>query len=106
MTKDFWKAALIRAIRTWAQAAVGAIGGALVLKDVNWLAVLSAATLAAVLSLLTSVATGLPEVEQKPDLDKGEITFIAYEDFDENGDPVSEPPVATEVNHNNEHWSE
>lgn len=62
--KKWWKAAGIRAIRTWAQAAVGAIGGAALVENVNWLAVLSAATLAAVLSLLTSLG-GLPEVEEE-----------------------------------------
>ena len=64
-TKAFLKAAGIRAIRTLAQAAIGAIGGALMVQEVNWLAVGSTALLAAVLSLLTSVATGLPELEEK-----------------------------------------
>ena len=58
------KAAGIRAIRTWAQAAVALIGtNAVGMTDVDWIAVASAATLAAVLSILTSVATGLPELE-------------------------------------------
>lgn len=61
MKKDFWKAAAIRALRTVAQTAVAAIGTAAVLEQVNWLAVASAAVLAGILSLLTSVATGLPE---------------------------------------------
>lgn len=61
--KDFWKAALIRALRTFAQTAVATIGTSALLSDVNWLAVASASALAAVLSLLTSLATGLPEVE-------------------------------------------
>ena len=63
MTKKFWIAAAIRAIRTVCQTAVAAIGTAYVLQDVNWLAVVSASVLAGILSLLTSVATGLPEVE-------------------------------------------
>ena len=61
--KAWWKAAGIRAIRTVAQAAIAGIGTAAVLGDINWLAVGSAAVLAGVLSLLTSVA-GLPEVEK------------------------------------------
>lgn len=65
--KDFWIAAGHRAIRTFCQAAIGAIGTAVVLEEVKWVQVLSAAALAAVLSLLTSVATGLPEVEEKGD---------------------------------------
>lgn len=62
MTKEFWKAALIRAIRTIAQTAVATIGTAMVLTEVNWLAVGSASVLAGILSILTSIATGLPEV--------------------------------------------
>lgn len=60
--KKWGKAAGVRAIKTVAQTAVATIGTAAVLGDVNWVAVASAATLAGVLSLLTSVA-GLPEVE-------------------------------------------
>lgn len=62
-TRDFWKAAAIRAIRTVAQTAVATIGTAVVLSDVNWSVVLSASFLAGILSMLTSIATGLPEVE-------------------------------------------
>ena len=65
MKKDFWKAALVRSIRTIAQTAVGVIGTAALLSEVNWLAVGSAALLAGILSLLTSIATGLPEVDEK-----------------------------------------
>ena len=62
-TKEWWKAAGIRAIKTVAQTAVATIGTAVVLSEVNWVAVASASVLAGILSLLTSVA-GLPEVEQ------------------------------------------
>ena len=62
MTKAFWKAALIRAARTLCQTAIATIGTAAVLEEVNWIAVASASVLAAILSLLNSVATGLPEV--------------------------------------------
>lgn len=61
--KKWAKAAGVRAIKTVAQTAVATIGTSAVLGDVNWLAVVSAAALAGVLSLLTSVA-GLPEVKE------------------------------------------
>ena len=60
---SFVKAAGIRALRTIAQTAVATIGTAMVLSDVDWRMVLSAALLAGILSILTSIATGLPEVE-------------------------------------------
>lgn len=62
-TKAWIKAAGIRAIKTMAQTAIGVIGSsAVILSDVNWVHVGSAAVLGAVLSLLTSLA-GLPEIE-------------------------------------------
>lgn len=59
--KDFIKAAAIRAVRTFAQAAAAAIGTSALLSDVDWLAVLSVAALSAILSILTSIITDLPE---------------------------------------------
>lgn len=56
------KAATVRAVKTMAQTAVATIGVAAAMQEVNWIAVGSAALLAGVLSVLTSVA-GLPEVE-------------------------------------------
>lgn len=60
--ESFIKAATARAIRTVCQTAVGVIGTAFVLSEVDWLQVLSASVLAGLLSILTSIATGLPEV--------------------------------------------
>lgn len=60
--KSWWRAAGIRAVKTMAQAAIGTIGASAILSAVEWPVVVSAAVLAGVLSLLTSVA-GLPEVE-------------------------------------------
>jgi hypothetical protein len=57
------KAAAIRAIKTVAQTAIATVGTAAVMGEVDWLMVGSAALLAGVLSLLTSV-TGLPEVKE------------------------------------------
>lgn len=62
--KLWWKAAGVRAIKTMAQTAIATIGAAAVLSDVNWVMAVSAAVLAGVLSLLTSIA-GLPEVKQE-----------------------------------------
>ena len=62
-SKEWWIAAGIRAVKTLAQTAVATIGTTAVLNEVDWVMVASASGLAAVLSLLTSVA-GLPEVEQ------------------------------------------
>lgn len=61
--KEWAKAALIRAIRTFAEAALAYIGtGAVVLGDVNWLAVLSAGGFGFVTAILLAL-TGLPEVK-------------------------------------------
>ena len=62
MTKKWWKAAGIRALKTVCQTAVATIGTAAVLEEVNWLMVVSASLLAGFLSLLTSLG-GLPELK-------------------------------------------
>ena len=72
MKKDWKKfiiAALIRAVRTFAQTFVGFIAVGAALEEVQWLRALSVSGAASVLSILTSLATGLPEVEevQPPD---------------------------------------
>lgn len=77
---DFIKAALIRMIRTIAQTAVSVIGTAMVISDVNWAVVASASALAGILSLLTSLATGLPEVEL------ADVIEDTIEDFDDEED--------------------
>ena len=68
-TWDFWKAVLVRAIRTFAEAALAYIGtGAVVLKDVDWLAAASAGAFGFVYAVLLAVATGIPEAAKKPEL--------------------------------------
>ena len=62
--KEWIKAAGIRAIKTVAQTAVATIGTSAVISEVNCILVGSAALLAGILSLLTSVA-GLPELAPK-----------------------------------------
>lgn len=67
MKKDWKKwfiAAGIRAIRTFAQATIAAIGTTALITEVNWGIVFATGGLAAVLSLLTSLA-GLPEVPEE-----------------------------------------
>ena len=61
MNKEFWKAAAIRALRTVCQTAIAMIGTSVLMTDVNWIAVGSASILSGILSILTSIATGLPE---------------------------------------------
>jgi hypothetical protein len=58
---SFIKATFIRALRTAAQVAIGAIGAAAAFSDVRWDVVGGTVALAAILSVLTSIATGLPE---------------------------------------------
>lgn len=65
-TIDFWKATLVRAIRTFAESMLAFIGtGAIVLKDVDWLAALSAGALGFVLAVLLALATGIPEAKKE-----------------------------------------
>lgn len=66
--KKWIKAAGIRAIRTWAQAFIALVPTtAVVISDLNWKICLSGATLAAVISLVTSIA-GLPELKEENDV--------------------------------------
>lgn len=61
-TKEWWKAAGIRALKTVCQTAVATIGTTAVMSGVDWKMVASASCLAGILSMLTSIA-GIPEVE-------------------------------------------
>lgn len=61
MNKKWFKAALVRCVKTVCQTAIATIGTSAAISDVNWVMVLSSSALAGVLSILTSVA-GLPEV--------------------------------------------
>lgn len=70
MDKQFWASALIRALRTVCQTAIATIGTAMVISEVPWLYVCSASALAGLLSLLTSIATGLPEVDYQQALEQ------------------------------------
>ena len=63
-TWKWLRAALVRALKTVAQTAAATIGTAMMISEVDWRMVVSAALLAGALSLLTSVA-GLPEAQEK-----------------------------------------
>ena len=80
MTKDFWKAAVIRAVRTIAQSMISMIAVGAALSEVQWLRVLSVSAVAGLLSILTSIATGLPEVEPE---EHPTITFLNTTEGDE-----------------------
>lgn len=62
MNVNWWKAAGIRAVKTFFQTFAATLGSAAVLESVNWKVVISASAMAAILSLATSLA-GLPELE-------------------------------------------
>ena len=62
-TKEWFVAALVRCLRTFAQAMLAGIGVSAALSEIDWLHVCSVSIVAAILSLLTSLA-GLPEVEE------------------------------------------
>ena len=61
-SSKWWKAALIRAIKTAAQVALGMITVGMAASEIDWLNVASVSAVAALYSLITSLA-GLPEVE-------------------------------------------
>jgi len=61
--KKFLAAAGARALRTFAQTFVGFVAVGAAISEVQWLRALSVSAVAAFLSILTSIATGLPEVE-------------------------------------------
>ena len=71
MNKEFWLAALKRAGHAFAQTALALIPAAARIEAVDWVTVLSTSALAFVVSILKSVAIGMPEVQieqkQPPD---------------------------------------
>lgn len=66
--KKFVKAMLIRAVKTFAQSALAVLPTSTALVgEVNWKVVFSTATLAFIISCITSIAGGLPEVKENKD---------------------------------------
>lgn len=65
--KKFIKCAIIRAIKTMCQTAIGIIGASTLISEVDWLTCLSAVGMSGILSVLTSIVGGLPEVDYEED---------------------------------------
>ena len=63
----FWKAAAIRAVKTFAQAFLAVISTTTMISDVNWKLAFDSAAFSALFSMLTSIAAGLPEVPDHPE---------------------------------------
>lgn len=91
-TLEWFKAALVRMLRTAAQVALGMLTVGMTIREVDWLNVLSVSVVAAVYSFLTSVVTDLPEIgsDGVVHLDEaGDVTGIdidmASEDVPKNG---------------------
>ena len=68
----FWKAAAVRAVKTFAQSFLAVISTTTMISDVNWSLALNTASFAALFSLLTSIAAGLPEVPDQKDEENNE----------------------------------
>lgn len=84
MNKEFWKAAGIRAIRTFLQVILAVWTAGQLITEVDWRFVLLSAFSSAVYSLLTSILAGLPEVKLTDTLYA--LDNDPYDDEDEEGD--------------------
>lgn len=108
VTVEWFKAAAIRAVRTMAQTALGMLTIGAAISEINWVNVFSVAFVAGVYSLLTSLATTLPEVgsvTHEPDgileIDlKGDITKYRFNMNSEFADLVKKETVVLAVNPN------
>ena len=70
--KTFIKCAVIRAIKTMCQTAIGIIGASKLISDVDWITCLSAVGMAGILSILTSIVGGLPEADYEEEDEEDE----------------------------------
>lgn len=82
MNKEFWIAAAWRAVRTICQTALSFLAIGMTVTEVNWLVLASTSLVAGVISILTSVVTGLPETGTDGSI--GELTIV---EDGENGKP-------------------
>jgi hypothetical protein len=88
--KVWLKRALVRAIKTFAQTALAMIPAGVAINEVSWLTVLGTSALAAILSILTSVA-GLPEVDMEEELiERDEAEEVQLEPIPETETPTEE----------------
>jgi len=92
LNNDWFHAALIRAVRTFAQTALSMLTLGLAITEVEWVHILSVSTVSAIYSLLTSLSTGLPEAKMDGTLtveDNGEkLTY--HLDLDSDIDTLGE----------------
>lgn len=80
--KIWCKCAGIRALKTVAQTMIATIGTSVAIQDIDWLLVLSASAVSGLLSILTSIVTGLPEVEaEEKELELKETKRINRQDY-------------------------
>lgn len=87
MNKTFWKAALIRALRTFIQVVLAIWTAGTLITEVDWKLLLLSAVSATIYSLLTSILAGLPEVDATELLGADMQTlYDEYDDFDEEFD--------------------
>ena len=98
MSKEFWIAVFHRALHAVAQSALAFIGTAMFVEEVNWIRCLSAGLIAGIISVLTSIAVGVPEAEKY----RPTVTVKAYDDYTEDGSPVVEKPESAWTDGNGE----
>jgi len=91
--KVWLRRALVRALKTFAQTALAMIPAGVAINEVSWLTVLGTSALAAILSILTSVA-GLPEVDMEEELIERDEAEEIQPEVEVN---VEEQPVQEEI---------
>lgn len=82
------RATLIRVARQFCFTAVGCIGGATLFSEVDWGMVLSACAISCIVTALTCIGAGLPEVESADELTDEDVE--AFEEEDEEDDVEEE----------------
>lgn len=80
MTKQFWKATGIRALRTFLQVILATWTAGQLITELDWKVIIVSAFSAAVYSVLTSICTGLPEVDKVEFMKGDEINDIEEAD--------------------------